>query len=221
MASIYSTAQNDGYIASVNATNWAGARDATDGTGSGRTSTRATTSITSAKFPARGGGYSWRINRSFLWFDTSGVSETDSGDAIILYLYGFFTTTADFFAVKSTHSVEFTTAIFDSIEGWSAGVDNEGNVTKYNDTEVTSWTHNAYNTITLNSAARTDIEDDDIFKVCLIEYDYDLKNVEPGTGVSAQTGMYYSDYTGTSRDPYIKYTPAAAADNATFFGANF
>jgi len=32
-----------------------------------------------------------------------------------------------------------------------------------------------------------------------------------------------SNYTGTSRDPYIDYTPATAAvtDNATFFGANF
>ena len=47
------------------------------------------------------------------------------------------------------------------------------------------------------------------------EYDHDLKDVAP-TGTN-RTGVYYTNYTGTSRDPYIEYE----LDNAVFFGTNF
>ena len=62
----------------------------------------------------------------------------------------------------------------------------------------------------------------DTFKVCLIEYDYDLTNNEPANGVTVSSGCYFVDYTGTSRDPYVDYTAGVAiTDNAIFFGANF
>jgi len=63
----------------------------------------------------------------------------------------------------------------------------------------------------------------DALYVCIMNYDHDLRNVAP-TGFSAhRNGMRYTDYTGTSRDPYVDYTLAAvtAADNAIFFGTNF
>ena len=58
----------------------------------------------------------------------------------------------------------------------------------------------------------------------LISWYYDYSNNAPTVGGGSQaTEVWYSDYTGTSSDPYldITYTTAAVADNATFFGANF
>ena len=59
--------------------------------------------------------------------------------------------------------------------------------------------------------------------ICLINFDYDLKDIEPTGYASNRNGLYYIDYSGTSRDPYIDYTLAAVAstDNAIFFGTNF
>ena len=38
----------------------------------------------------------------------------------------------------------------------------------------------------------------------------------------AKNGMYFENYTGTSRDPYIDYEVAVSiAHNGTFFGSNF
>jgi len=226
MATIYSYGGTDGYIYKSSTSNWADARDATTGTGTGRTATRGSQAIKASKGAIRGGGTAWQVFRSFLRFDTSGISDTDEGFGIRLGCYGYATNSADVFVVKAGNLADFQAAYFDLIDGWSAGVDNEGNVTKYSD-EFTSWSYSGYNNITLNAAARTAIEDDDAFNICLIESVHDLRNVEPTVGgaypASVPSGMYYADYTGTSRDPYIKYTPAAvaSADNATFFGANF
>ena len=223
MANIYSTAAHDGYIlSSSGVSNWDTVRDATDGISTGRTQTRGTQNIKASKTAGRGGGFLWQVYRSFLWFDTSGVSDTDDTEDITLYIYGFYNTTADLFAVKSTHSTSLVTADFDAITGWGGSGDQESNVTKYS-SEVTSWNGTAYNAITLNAAARTDLENNDELKICLIESVHDLRAVEPGDGESFHTGHYYSDYGGTSRDPYVEYTPVAVAvtDNATFFGANF
>ena len=109
----------------------------------------------------------------------------------------------------------------DSITGWTSG-DNESNVTKYS-AEITSWSTSGYNDITLTADARADMVSLSEFKVCLIESVHDLRDVTPSTNDSNWSGMYYSDQTGTSNDPYIDYVAgtAAVADNATFFGANF
>jgi len=221
MATIYSTALYDGYIVKTSPVMWSLARDG-NGEGTGGTITRTSVAITAAKYNARGGGFSWRVYRTFLWFDTSGISTPPS--SATLKIYGYSTDDADFFAVQSEHSDEFVVGDFDAITGWSnSGVDNEGNVTKYSSEYDVSggWSTGGYNNITLNATALTHMADKDDFKICLIESVHDLRNVEPEDGVAYTTGLYYSDYTGTSRDPYIDYTVATAGDNATFFGCNF
>ena len=117
-------------------------------------------------------------------------------------------------------------ADFDAIVGWSTGSadgsgagDNESNVTKYS-SEITSWSTSGYNDITLNSTALADMKNDSAVYICLLQFDNDLKDIA-ATGIS-RTGVYYANYTGTSRDPYIDYTLApAVTDNAVFFGCNF
>ena len=221
MATIYSTPLYDGYIYRTSPASWSLARN-NNGQGINKAITRASVAITAAKYNARGGGFSWRVYRTFLWFDTSGISTPPS--SATLKIYGYSADDADFFAVQSEHSDEFVVGDFDAITGWSnSGVDNEGNVTKYSSEfdASASWSTSGYNNITLNATALTHMADKDDFKICLIESVHDLRNVEPSDGVAYLTGLYYSDYTGTSYDPYIDYAVATAGDNATFFGCNF
>ena len=167
---------------------FAAARDATSGTvgtgGSGGTPTTFPVAIQYSKVAgARGDSIS--INRFFIEFDTSDISITPA-DAT-LQIYGVTNTSADFFAVKATFSDgSLANGDFDAIDGWSAGADNSSNVTKYS-SEVTSWSTGAYNNITLTSDALSDMASVDNFKICLIQSDNDLANVEATTVV--KTGI--------------------------------
>ena len=220
MATVYSIAGYDGFILKTSTSSWAGARDTADGQNTGRTTARAAFGIEAARGAARGGGYQWIVFRSFLWFDTSGISEAPP--SATLRVYGFSQATADIFAVQSNHSSDFVVGDYDAIEGWSSGADNEGNVTKLS-SEITSWSTSGYNDITLNSTALSDMSSLDNFEVCLIESTHDLRNVAP-TG-APRIGMYFADETGTSKDPYISYTEGeeeeAVTHNSVFFGTNF
>lgn len=194
---------------SISNTNFSTARDATSGTSFQNAAATATSAIRCAKTSFRG-STSFFISRAFFEFDTSGISTTPS--AATLKLYGQTNTSADFFVVKSTvadgATIQF--AEFDSIDGWSAGADNSSNVTKYS-SEVTSWSTGAYNNITLNSTALSDMANNDTLKICLIEADFDLTNTAPSDTTARATGMSFAnDGEGNIRDPKIDYTEGTA-----------
>ena len=167
---------------------FAGARDATSGTvltGFGGSFPTSYPSAIKYSKVAGARADTFDINRFFIEFDTSDISVTPA-DAT-LSIYGDTNTSADFFAVKATFSDgSIVDADFDSIDGWTAGADNSSNVTKYS-SEVTSWSTGAYNNITLTSDALSDMASEDNFKICLIQSDNDLANVEATTVVT--TGL--------------------------------
>ena len=175
---------------------FAGARDATTGTFNG-SSARYDQAIKYSKVAgARGNTYN--INRYFIEFDTSGISVTPT-DAT-LSLYGFTNNSADFFVVKADFSDgSITNGDFQSIVGWSTGVDNSSNVTKYS-SEVETFNLNVFNDITLNSTALSDIGSSGTrFKVCLIQAENDLANVDSvavvNTGIWRTFNTIHLDYT--------------------------
>ena len=215
MATIYSST-NDGWIKTESNVSWSDNRDATAGDALSSSDTRLAQAVSALAFSGRG-ATEYRVIRSFFEFDTSGISSAP--DDATLKIFGYSGTAADFFVVKSTQSASLALADFDAITGWSAGVDNSSNVTKYS-AAITSWSATGYNDIALNDTALSDMASLDTFKICLIEEDYDLANSAPST-TGVYTGLYYADNSGTSNDPYVDYTAATAADNAIFFGANF
>ena len=218
--SVYSTAASDAVIYSRNGTSFAATRDATNGTSMGRTTRSSAFGVRASRLPGRGGGYLWYVNRSFFYFAVSELDADYSDYTATLNIYGVTFSTASLFAVKSNYSAEVTTADFDAIVGWDGSglVDNTDNVTKYSE-KVTSWSTSGYNSIPLNAQLLTDIGNDDEVKIALIESEYDLKGVDP-EGAGVYSGMYYSDYPGTSLDPYIELTEPITG-NSIFFGANF
>ena len=225
MATIYAHT-NDGYVTRHTQSSWSDARANTAGTSGNSTITRLTAGVAGYRASARGGGYSFTIYRSFFFFDTSGIS-TDV-DSATFKVYGYSQGGGDLIAVKSNSDIEtLGSADFGSIVGWdtttdgSGGGDNESNVTKYS-AEISTWSTSGYNDITLNAQALADMRDDDTVYICLINFDYDLKDIAPTGDSTHKNGLYFINYTGTSRDPYIDYELAAVTtDNAVFFGCNF
>ena len=227
MATIYAHT-NDGYVARFNQSSWSDARANSSGTAASSVATTSTVGISAYAASSRGGGSVFHLVRSFMYFDTSGISS--NVDSATLKIRGVTYGTGDVIAVKATSDIAaiLGTADFEAITGWdssgtdgSGGGDMESSVTKYSN-EITTWSTSGYNDIALNAQALADMKNDSTVYIALLNFDHDLKDVEP-TDMSGRNGLYYINYTGTSRDPYVDYTLAAVAttDNAIFFGTNF
>ena len=202
----------DGWITSQSTGSWALVRDASTGVADHNDHNQLY-AIRSRKV-ASGRGTQWRVSRAFFAFDTSAI--TDIPISGTLTIVGFSSGTADIRVAASTHNTTLANANFNAITGWTSG-DNAGNVRLYDTVETTTWSTSGRNNIILSQAALFDIAKLDTFKLCLIEADYDLRDIEPGTGVDIYSGCYFADDTSGTRDPYITIHP----DNSTFIGANF
>ena len=82
-----------------------------------------------------------------------------------------------------------------------------------------------YHTITLNSGGISAVNSavgSGTLTIGAMGY-YDYNNSAPSLGGNTAIHLqYFQNYTGTSRDPYLDITYAAAAtDNSVFFGTNF
>ena len=223
MATIYSD-NNDGYVRGFSTVNWATAKALTTGSSASSTATYYNFAIQSGKVTLRGGTVLYVNTRSCFEFDTSSISETPT--AATLNIYGTGASSGDFFVIASTQGSTLGTGDFDamvlsgvpgSYDG-SGGGDIESYVTKYS-AEVTSWNILAYNSITLNSAALSQIASASTFKIMCMESVHDMRDIEPSA--NNRSGAFYANNTGTSQDPYLDVTEAVTADNATFFGCNF
>ena len=223
MPDIYAT--NDGRAIHNSSSNWEDARGGATANSvwTNNTSNAIRTSKTSGR-----GGSNWSVSRTFMQFDTSGISVTPS--EATLKIYGLTSTASDVIVVKSDYSSSLATSDFNNItngatplgntDGSGAGTFASTSVVEYS-AEIATWTTSGYNDIELNSDALSDMSSLDDFKICIMSYDYDYLDVEPSGLID--TGMYFSSNSGTSKDPYIDYTAGTATvtQNATFFGANF
>ena len=110
---------------------------------------------------------------------------------------------------------------FDAIDGWVAGANNNPNVRKYSGIE-TSWSTSGYNQMDLTGEAMADMVAYDSFKCCLIDYANDLRNATPTSPGHNNwySGMWYRDEEGTTKDPYLQYSPPAE-NNSIFLGTDF
>tara|TARA_R100000700_G_C3164003_1_gene139437 strand:+ start:969 stop:1691 length:723 start_codon:yes stop_codon:yes gene_type:complete len=208
MPTIYSfngTTKDDGYVAKFNQATWAAARDATSGSTQVGLQSSAS-AIRASKSAGRGGGFIYTVYRSFFCFDTSGITGPVSEVNIMLRgaLLGSGTPIAvQGLAFGGDGGTSLANGDFDSIRGWSAGSSLDGLATIYG-TFSGTWSTSGYNTFSDSWALRKNMQDNDVVIVCVMNYDYDYLNVEPGA--SFINGLYYAEYTGGTRDPKIVYT---------------
>ena len=208
MADLYSN-NADGYIRSSNVGTWAGARD--DSTG-GTPSISNTTygSFTEAsRFGSRGGGNTYRITRSFMYFDTSGI--TGNLSVATIKIRGYNGNDGSVIAVKSTAfggdgGTALAAGDLNAITGYSLGNSLAGRATIYGPQILTSsWDTSDYNDFTGTSDLKTDMKNEDVVIICFMDYTHDYLFSTPTSDSTVNIGAYYTNYTGTSRDPYIEY----------------
>ena len=196
----------------------ANARDAsTAANGVNTTSTSITANSYAISF-SRGGGLVYRVDRIFVYFDTSGITSTPASATFSIQR----TTTSvlgKFRIIKSTAfggdgKTGLAASDFDAFPGFSAGNGMSGNVTDYCDDTIaaSAWgTGNAYNTtaINLNSTALSDMASNDFFILAIVNFDFDYKNVDSDPLFITQRLSHYTpDFSGTSRDPKIDFVTA-------------
>lgn len=211
MAKLLSYA-SDGNIFSPTTT-WAGARDAT----AGGTQSAAVDDEDSAdnftavsRFGSRGASNTYKVIRSFMRFDTSGISGAISNVTIGVRGYG--SNDGSVIAVKassafSSGSTDLSYLDFDAIDGYVTGSSLAGNATVYG-TQITTtnWNTAGYNVMTTSSDLATDMQNNSVVDICFMDYTHDYLNSAPSTNGTFNCGGYYADYTGIDRDPYIEYT---------------
>jgi len=178
--------------------------------------------VYNGNFGSRGSN-DYKCNRSYFVFDVSGESGTVDSATISIYLDNLGTSTGN-----------SARAILVEATALDGGVEDHGNVfssgTTWHDdianVAVVSTTA-GYHDFTMNSDGITliqaAIDADESVTVGLVGWYHDYsENIPTGGGDYSKFKVWYSNSLGTSFDPKMDITYAAvAADNATFFGANF
>ena len=214
MADLY-TVNNaaDGVCISGNQSSWANARDAS-GASVNTSYSKYPNTTTAFRRNARGGGISYGVFRSFYYFDTSGITGTVS--SATFKIYGYSATDGSIITVKSTAfggdgGTALATTDFNNITGYSAGASLAGNATDYSATILAgSWSTSGYNDLASTSGLRADMQNNDVVIICVMDYTNDYLNVALTSNATLNFGGYYTENTGTSKDPYITYEVAAS-----------
>ena len=198
MATIYAGNEADAAIidqTGVMPSTWSSVRDASSGTVSALG--RSFNGMRAKHYIGKGSSSNYSVTRSFFWFDTSSITGTVS--AADFSCLGYVNTGADVIVVKST--------AFGGDGGTSlaaADFNNFDTSTPYS-SEYTSWTSGSFNDIALNSTARTDIQNNNVLIVCLMEYDHDFQDSAPSGGNEYTSGVYLWS-SGTSNDAHLEVT---------------
>ena len=213
----------DSYAQKGSNVGWANARGTIVDTADvwGNTATNSTYAVYNIYSGGRGGN-NYFCRRSYFPFDVSGESGTLESAKIQLYLDNLGTVGSD---ADDVALIEATAL--------AGSVDDYGNCftslvtlgTAVSDV-VTVSTTAGYHTFTINSDGITAIQNkigSGTFTICLMGNKYDIRLSAPSLGGNyTKIKCYYADYTGTSRDPKLTLTYAAAVtDNSVFFGCNF
>ena len=192
---------SDGDIFTSNIAGWANARGASTGTLGGSSDAEGDNGVAVYKFAGRG-ATTFRIHRSFFFFDTSGITGTVSSATLKILFQGTRLNDANAIVVKSDAF---------SGDGSSAlAADDFNNLdfsTAYSGEIDTSDLVNFTN-ITLNATALTDMQNNDELIIAIINYDYDYSNVEPSSGTNNQVSLTFADHSNSGKRPLIDYTLA-------------
>ena len=202
MPSIFSNSA-DGTISSGIQSDWESAREATSGTVSSTTGATEQDAISVYAFAGRG-ATQYRVHRSFFFFDTSGISNTVSSATLKLK----FLTTRE----GSANAIVVASTAFGG-DGGTALADGDFDALDFGTTytsEINTSNTSTYTSITLNATALSDMQNNDVLIIALINHAYDYNN-EPPEDANTKVKVTFADQTNTSTDPVIEYTEAAAA----------
>lgn len=201
---------DDGHIIGP-ITTWAGARDVDDGSSVDTTATSFTNFTAVHKFSGRGGGSTFKVERSFMYFDTSGITGTVA--SANFKIGGGSGNDGSIIAVKSNAfggdgGTALSAADFDAIPGWTDGASQAGNVTNYSVAVTSGWNNNSLNTFAATSDLLADMKNNNVVIVCFLDYTNDYLNVEPTSAGTFNISGRFTETSTVSLRPRIDYTLA-------------
>ena len=212
MADLYGNT-GDGYCYIASQSSWANARDNNGSSGGVTTSTSlAGTAIGVNRSATRGGGSAYGLYRTFMYFDTSGITGTVSSATI--KIYGASANDGSAIAVKSTAfggdgGTALAATDLNNIVGFSSGSSLAGLATDYSAAiTTTGYSTSGYNDFTGTADLRADMQNNNVVIICLMDYTNDYLNSALTSNGLLNYGAYFTDNSGTSKDPYIEYTLA-------------
>ena len=162
--------------------------------------------------------------RYFMAFNTSSITETVQSATLFVYKQSLGLGNGDLIPVKATAPTtasNVTTldynAIFQYEVGYPMDSNTVGNVVDYADSPTASWV-TGWNAISLNTAARGDINALTEFKVALVSYTYDYLYIDPsggspgtniGNGINALSNPPYLEIETGSGQWVLSINPAS------------
>lgn len=161
-------ASKKGFIVGATQTTQAAARDATTGTHTDATGTH--NAIQWFRSSGRGGG-TMRYIRTFLYFNTSGITSTVSSATLVIRGGG---------SLDDAHTIGVKSTAFGGDGGTDLADDDFDNLdysTTYTN-ELETWNDSGDNTFTLTSDALNDIKNNNAFIIALIEADSDYTDTD-------------------------------------------
>ena len=217
MPDLYSNT-GDGSCIIGTQTSFANARDH-DGSGGGASTNQASTGafILVSRTPTRSGGVSFTLTRSFMYFDTSGITGT-VGSAKIK-IFGKDHNDGSAIAVKSTAfggdgGTALASTDLNNIVGFAAGSSLDGRATDYSlPITTTGYSTSGYNDFTGSADLKADMKNNDVVIICFMDYTNDYLNSALTSNVTLNYGAFLTDNTGTSKDPYIEYELSSGYGN--------
>ena len=209
---------DDAYLSRLGQSSWINARDGGGSTHSSDSSFLISTFtwVYNVTDP-RSGGTVFGVRRSFMVFDTSGISGTVASAE--LSVRGYSANDGSVIAVKSDAyggdgGTSWSSSDFNNLVGWSAGSSLAGSATIYGAQKTTTnWTTSGWNDFSGTSDLKTDMKNNNVVIVCFMDYTNDYLNVAPSTGAELNCGGYYAEKVSPDYRPHIDYTLATGYSN--------
>jgi len=213
MATLY--ADLDGVVVSPSGFTWGQSRDGTTGSKVNTNLTQNDEGISVGRIKGKKGDI-YSITRTFMHFDTSGI--TGAVSAAKLYVHGYSVNAASVIAVKSdafggNGGTALAATDYNNIVGFTTGSSLAGNATIYSSNGpflTTAWSTSQYNNMGATSALKSDMQNNNSVIICFMDYTNDYLNSALGSRIKLSTGITYSEFSGTGSDPYILYTAGSS-----------
>ena len=182
--------------------------------------------------------YSWYLYQTHYIFDSSGVTDTISDlewkQKGSYYTEGGSHDDISVIVLKSNTEGSNNATNWNDFVGHTSGWDSD-DVTEYSSETVIdgfeglSADDQVWETMVLNSDAKTDLKNDSSFKIAVVDYDqYYQNSLDTSYGGSTVDGKrtflaFDIDNSDSDKRPYLEYTVASGSVtyDANFFGANF
>jgi hypothetical protein len=145
--------------------------------------------------------------RTFLTFDVSGIDSEVVDVSLNIHGYDGSMNAGSIWGVKGDSYIgSLAVGQFDGITGYSAGNIMYGNVTDYTGVIVTgNWDVSDWNELVGTSSLKADMQSENSIIIVLTDYLYDARNTAPSSNGTWQCGGYYTDNTGTDKDPHLEF----------------